>query len=388
MPATSSVIFSWPLAGGTADPGMASDVEGELVLSAPGGNGRTRHRDRDRHVVAIGREPEPARRDEHRDVGGGNLHRELFLQLHFAIGFRRMGEVPVRVVAFAGIHLRIGLAAQPNGDAAISTVPVSVGAGVAEDVVRRDVFRHLAERLAEIIGVEKRRPAGIGRQRGQGLLLRGERRELTSDRRTGKRAQAAAAALASASAWNDRLQAARVNDTATTEIYTVDARGRVDGRAQLHLVVRAVTLHAGAEIEDGFLLLNGRKRFGQRLQRAQADVVVERVEFLRACVGRRRIVGLGRRFVGCRGAGVNGSERRAAGARECLKRRLDLLLVAREVRQNLKARANRRDRHQIRRCHLFVHPFDGRVGSLLHVFGLHGAGIEQQREQAMPGDVL
>ena len=58
---------------------------------------------------------------------------------------------------------------------------------------------------------------------------------------------------------------------------------------------------SGAEVDDGFLLLDRRERVGHRLERAQANVVVEHVE-----VGgvARSVVGGGGRFVGGRGGRV------------------------------------------------------------------------------------
>ena len=95
-------------------------------------------------------------------------------------------------------------------------------------------------------------------------------------------------------ARHDGLQAARVHGIDRD----VGADRRVDRGAQLDLVVFAAALHAGAEIEDRLLLLDGRERHGQRLQRAQTDVVVEHIE-------RRRVIrrgGVIRRglLVGCR----------------------------------------------------------------------------------------
>ena len=95
--------------------------------------------------------------------------------------------------------------------------------------------------------------------------------------------------LSRAAGGHDRLQAARIDRIDGG----VGADRRVDRGAQLDLIVGAAALHAGAEIDDRLLLLNRRERLGQRLQRAQPDVVVEGVELLRAWIGRRRIVGRG-----------------------------------------------------------------------------------------------
>ena len=53
---------------------------------------------------------------------------------------------------------------------------IRVRAREAEDVVGRDVPLDLRERLAEVVRVEERRAAGIGRERRQRVLLRGELR--------------------------------------------------------------------------------------------------------------------------------------------------------------------------------------------------------------------
>ena len=71
---------------------------------------------------------------------------------------------------------------------------------------------------------------------------------------------------------------------------TLRADRGVDRGAQLHLVVLAAALHAGAEIENRLLLLDRRQRLGERLQRAQPDVVVEHVDARRSSGARRSSV--------------------------------------------------------------------------------------------------
>jgi hypothetical protein len=101
-----------------------------------------------------------------------DLDRELLLQLDFAVAFRGVREVAVRVVALARFDFRIRLVPKPDRDAPVPSVLFRVRAGEAEDVVRRDVFCDLAERLAEVVRVEECRAAGVGGQRRRRLLLR------------------------------------------------------------------------------------------------------------------------------------------------------------------------------------------------------------------------
>ena len=183
----------------------------------------------------------------------------------------------------------------------------------------------------------------------QRLLLRGELGELVGHAAAGERAHAAAAGLAGAAARHDRLQAARVDRVDRD----VGPHRGVHRGAQLDLVVGAAPLHAGAEVDDRLLLLNRLQRFGQRLQRAQPHVVVEGVELLRARVDGRGVVGGGGgRFVGRRGAGIDGRERRALRRRERGQHGANRLLAAGEVGEDLETRADRRHRHQIGRRHL------------------------------------
>jgi hypothetical protein len=111
-----------------------------------------------------------------------------------------------------------------------------------------------------------------------------------------KRSRAAAARRASRRRRDDRLQAARVDRVDRH----VRADGGVDRGAQLDLVVFAAPLHAGAEIEDRLLLLDRRERLRQRLQRAQADVVVEHVHLGRVVRASTRRPPSARRSRRCR----------------------------------------------------------------------------------------
>ena len=307
------------------------------------------------------------------------------MQQRLAVGFGGMREVAIRVIALARLEPGAGRVSEPHGDAAESAVLVVVGAGEAEDVVRRDVFHDLGERLAEVVGIGKRRAAGVGRERGERLLLRRELRELIRHASTRERADAAPASLPRAAAGHDGLQPARIDGIDRD----VGAHGRVHRCPELDLIVRAAALHPRAEVDDGLLLLNRLQGLGQRFERAQADVVVERIELLRAgidrrAVVRRRVVGL----VGSRGAGIDRRERRPLGGRERCQHGVHLLLAAREVAEDLQARSNRSHRHQVRRGHLLVHPLQSRIGGLLHVLRLHRAGVEHQREQPVPRNIF
>ena len=178
---------------------------------------------------------------------------------------------------------------------------------------------------------------------------------------------AAPAGLPRIAAGHHRLQAARVDGIDRH----VRAHGRVDGRAQLHLVVLAVALHPGAEIDDRFALLNRTERFGQRFQRAKPDVVVEQIELGRIG-GRRFVCCRGRfRFIGCDCArgGIGGGCSIRRG--EPVQRACDFFLIVGEIRQHVQHRAHGRDGHQIRGAHLFVDIFAGGIDGVLHVFGLH-----------------
>ena len=150
-----------------------------------------------------------------------------------------------------------------------------VRAAVAEQVVRRHVALHARERLAEIVGVGEGAAAGIGRERRQRVLRGCELVELLLHAASREERLPASAGLPRVAAGDDGLEAARVDRIDGD----VRAHRRVDRRSQLDLIVLAAALHAGAEIEDRLLLLDRRQRFGERLQRAQADVVVEHVEF-------------------------------------------------------------------------------------------------------------
>ena len=162
-----------------------------------------------------------------------------------------------------------------------------------------------------------------------------------------KSAAAAPAGLAGIAAGDDRLQAAGVDRIDRH----VGADRRVDRRAQLDLVVLAAALHAGAEIEDRLLLLDRRQRLGQRLQRAQPDVVVEHVE-LGGVVRRGRVVGGGRLRRSRR------SRRSAAGSpcRRCSRARAsaarDLRPVGGEVGEHVERRADGRHGDQVGGAHL------------------------------------
>ena len=128
--------------------------------------------------------------------------------------------------------------------------------------------------VAEVVRVDERLAAGVGGERRQRVLRRGQPRELLRRRRGRRRAPLPRPlAWRGVAAGHHRLQAARVDRIDRH----VGADGGVDRRAQLDLVVVAAALHAGAEIEDRLLLLDRRQRFGERLQRAQPDVVVEHV---------------------------------------------------------------------------------------------------------------
>src|ERR1700682_102131 len=94
--------------------------------------------------------------------------------------------------------------------------------------------------------------------------------------------------VAEASDVNVSRQAARVHRIDGD----IRENGGVDGGAQLDLVVGATPLHPGAEVDDRFLLLDGFERVGERLEGTQANVVVERIELLRALIDWR---GIGRR---------------------------------------------------------------------------------------------
>ena len=84
----------------------------------------------------------------------------------------------------------------------------------------------------------------------------------------------AAATAARVAAGHDRLKPARVDGIDRH----VRRDRRVDGRAKLDLVVGAAPLHAGAEVDDRLLLFDPLERLGERLDRAQPDVVVEHVQ--------------------------------------------------------------------------------------------------------------
>jgi hypothetical protein len=145
----------------------------------------------------------------------------------------------------------------------------------------------------------------------------------------------------------------------------------------------------GAEIDHRFLLLDRLEGFSQRLQGAQPHVVVERVELLgarigRCCIGRGGLTRLVRR----RGARIDGIEGGAVGGREPCQRCAHPLLAAREIGQHLQARVDGSDRDQIGRRHPLVHPLCGFVDGLLHIFGLHGARVEYQRQQPVAGGLV
>ena len=155
----------------------------------------------------------------------------------------------------------------------------------------------------------KARPPVSADERRQRVLRGGELIELLRHAAAGEQRRAAAARLPRVAAGHDGLQPARVDGIDRH----VRADGGVDRRAQLDLVVLPASLHPGAEVEDRLLLLDRRQRLGERLQRAQPDVVVEHVES-RPRRLRRVVVVVAGGFVGRCGAGVGGGGR---GARRC-----------------------------------------------------------------------
>ena len=82
-----------------------------------------------------------------------------------------MREVALGVVAFARTNPRIHLRLEPHFDPAVAAVLRGVRAGVAENVVRRNLLLHLVERFAEVVRVSERGAAGIGREGLQRFLL-------------------------------------------------------------------------------------------------------------------------------------------------------------------------------------------------------------------------
>ena len=79
----------------------AEHVERDEILVVGDRHRRSRHGQRDRHVIVVGGEPEPAAGDEHRQIGGRHRGKHLLVELRLAVGPRRVGEVAVRVVAGA-----------------------------------------------------------------------------------------------------------------------------------------------------------------------------------------------------------------------------------------------------------------------------------------------
>ena len=136
------------------------------------------------------------------------------------------------------------------------------------------------------------------------------RENCCDDATAGEERAAAAAGLARVAAGDHGLEAARVDGVDGD----VGADRGVDRRAQLHLVVFAAALHAGAEIQNRFLLLERRQRLGERLERAQPHVVVEHVH-RDGVFRRRRFVG-GGEFVGGDGVGRGRRGRGAFGVAE------------------------------------------------------------------------
>src|SRR6185312_13973192 len=137
--------------------------------------------------------------------------------------------------------------------------------------------------------------------------------------------------------------------------------------------------------ENRLLLLERRQRLGQRLQRAQPDVVVEHVHLGR--VGRGRVVG-GELLVGGRGVGRRGRRRRAFLVAQRRQRRRDLRLVGGEVGQDVELRADRRDSDHVGRRHVLVHERRCRVHRALHVFGLHRGDVEEQDDESTSRKLL
>ena len=357
-------------------------VEDELVLVLlrRDRNRGAGDRERQRHVVAVGRHAVVARIHEDRQIGGRHGGEELLLELRLAIGARGVLEVAVGEVPAARLDLG-ARTLDAHADGAEAAVFVQIRGAVAEQVVGGHVALHALEGGREVVGVQERASAGVGGERSQRVLRCREPRELLRDAAAGEERRAAAARLRRVAAGDDGLQAARVDRIDGD----VRADRRVDGRPQLDLVVFAAALHAGAEIEDRLLLLDRRQRFGERLQRAQADVVVEHVHVGR--VLRRRVV-RGRLLVGRDGAG---GRRRRGGAFLVAQRReggRHLRLVRAEIGQHVEARADRRDRHHVGRRHRLFDVGRRRIHRALDVFGLHRGDVEQQDDQPAPGELL
>ena len=207
--------------------------------------------------------------------------------------------------------------------------------------------------------------------------------ELLRHAAPGEHALAASARLTRVAARHHRLQSADV-DRIDRDVRP--HRG-VDRGPQLDLVVLAAALHAGAEIDDRLLLLDRRQRVGERLQRAQPDVVVEHVEL--AGLGRRRFFGGGRRFVGGAGAGRGGLGGGALRCRRAVPSAASTALaLAGEVGQHVERRADRGDRDEIGGAHLLLDELARRVDRALHVLRLHRADVEQQHDQPASGQRL
>ena len=186
--------------------------------------------------------------------------------------------------------------------------------------------------------------AGVGGERRQRVLRRGELHRTAAARRGRRRAPSRGRSPAARRRPAPRPAARAYRPRRSA---TLRADRGVDRRAQLDLVVVAAPLHAGAEVEDRLLLLDRRQRLGQRLQRAQPDVVVEHVELGVVAASCPRSAAAASSVARCWRWRLG---RGAVGVGELAERRATRRPVAGEVGQHREGRADRGHGDQVGRA--------------------------------------
>ena len=351
---------------------QAKHVERGLIAGS-GRDRRSRHNRRQQHKEPVRFGAKILGRKIHRQVGIRQIGIQLCFHRPVAIVPGKVPEIARAVVAAAVVEFHSG-PVHLDDDLAVVPIHRGVRGAVAENVIALHVRLHLGERFAEIVAVEERLAAGVGGERDQ-RLLRLEIRIVSRGNRVAViSGLAVQARQLRAAAGDNRFQSARVHRINRN----IGFDGDVDGGAQLRLVfVAGIAIHAAAEVEHGFFLVDVPERPGQRGDCLQTAVGVEDVVL-------GVVFGVGLSLVGLAfgRAGRPLFHPLALDALHAAHRLPKQVMIGGEVLVHLHRAAEAHDGDQIRRRHLLVDEVQSALAGAIQLVGLHVGQIEEQHDQA------
>ena len=344
--------------------GLRSAFSGQFDIAA-------RYLHRYRNEVAIARQPEVIDLQRHGKVRHRVAQHQRLLQLTLPVAGRELLEFLAGKVARAVVELGAGVPADLHFDAPVASIGGGVRAVVAEDVVTGDILLRLHHAHRKIVVIQQRLAAGIGSQRVQRFLLALELALPGAHRTAGVQALSARRSLRGIAQRGGSHQAARIH---RIEHHVVTDR-RVDGGAQLRLVVDSGACHAAGEVDQRLFLRESAQHLHRRFQSRQLAIRVEDVEL--GVV--RRVGGAG---VGLAVVAYTAVRHPVVGGNQTSDRFGERIAVRREILQHVQVGGVYHDGHQVRRGDLALHELQRRLLRANLIGHGHACAVEEHHQEA------